>query len=379
MRFLHISDLHLGKVLNEFSMIEDQRDVLLQIISMAEEKKVDGILMAGDIYDRSIPSVEAVQLFDWFLCELEERTLEVYIISGNHDSKERLCFGNKIFDKKQIYMQGNVGKQIPYIQKEDDYGIVRIYLLPFFRIAEGKKLFGLEHGSTYEDILKCMLEETKIDVSVRNILVSHLFFSSAKEAVQTCDSELALSVGGVSFVPVELVKDFDYVALGHLHGPQKVSSERIRYAGSPLKYSFSEEFHKKSAVLLELKEKGDITIEALPLKPLHDMRRIKGECKVLMSEEVAGLCDRNDYVSITLTDQEEILEPAALLRTVYPNLMQIRFLKNEEKYGEKITTIRGKERSPMELFDSFLEEVRGEKEAQRSTYMSALIEEIKEG
>ena len=174
MKFLHISDLHLGKIINEYSMLEDQRYILSQIFHMAEENAVDGILIAGDIYDRSIPSVEAVELFDEFLYRLEQSRISVYIIPGNHDSRERLSFGNRILEKKQIYIQGNLTKQIPYIEKEDEYGRIRIYLLPFFRLAEGRELFSLERGAGYEQVLQCLLDETPLDASVRNLLVTHL-------------------------------------------------------------------------------------------------------------------------------------------------------------------------------------------------------------
>ena len=378
MKLIHISDLHLGKRINEFSMLEDQRYILSQIFHMAEENAVDGILIAGDIYDRSIPSVEAVELFDEFLYRLEQSRISVYIIPGNHDSRERLSFGNRILEKKQIYIQGNLTKQIPYIEKEDEYGRIRIFLLPFFRLAEGRELFSLERGAGYEQVLQCLLDETPLDASVRNLLVTHLFVTPGKGELETSDSERMLSLGGVERVPSVLLEAFDYTALGHIHGPQRVGSDRIRYAGSPLKYSFSEEYHKKSVVLLEIKEKGQLSIQLLPLKPLRDMRRIKGSCKDLMSHEVLSLANPDDYVSIILTDEEEILEPAALLRRVYPNLMQITFSKNEQKYQGEIQKVQMQERTPLELFDSFLEEVRGEKEKTRSDYMKMLLEEMEE-
>ncbi|MEE1312835.1 MAG: exonuclease SbcCD subunit D [Lachnospiraceae bacterium] len=378
MRFLHLSDLHLGKSVNGFSMIEDQKYVLSQVISMAQEHEVDGILLAGDIYDRSIPSVDAVELFDEFLFQLEKLQITVYIVAGNHDSKERLSFGNRILKKKQIYIQGELERKIPYIEQEDEYGKVRIYLLPFFRLPEGKAMFDLERGTGYEDVIRCLLKETQVDTSIRNILVTHLFVTSSGNKVETCDSEMALSIGGVEQVSADFFEEFDYAALGHIHGPQKVGRNTTRYAGSLLKYSFSEEFHKKSAVFIELKEKGSVSIELLPFSPLRDMRRIKGKCQELMSEEIACLANTNDYVAVLLTDEEEMVEPAAMLRRVYPNLMQVRFMKNEQKYEKKIEEVKGKERSPLELFDTFLEEIRGEKDKKRSLYMKELLEEIEE-
>ncbi|MDO4169851.1 MAG: exonuclease SbcCD subunit D [Lachnospiraceae bacterium] len=378
MKFLHMADLHLGKIVNGFSMLEDQKYALSQVLAMAKEYQIQGILLAGDIYDRSIPPVEAVKLFDEFLYQLESMKIAVYIIAGNHDSKERLLFGSRILEKKHIYIEGQLTSQIPFVETEDEYGILRIYQLPFFHLAEGRELFSLERGSGYEDVIRCLLEKTEVDTSVRNICMTHLFVVPAKGQIQTCDSEMDLSVGGVESVPSQLFDVFDYTALGHIHGPQRVGSDQIRYSGSLLKYSFSEEFHKKSVVYFEIKEKGVCDIKWLPLKPFRDMRSIRGKCKDLIQAEIVQAANAEDYVAITLTDEEEILEPAALLRTVYPNVMQIRFLKNEQKYDDQVEVVKVEERSPISLFESFLTEVRGETDDARIEYVEELIEEIME-
>lgn len=374
-----MGDLHLGKIIHGFSMLEDQKYALSQVLTIAKEYQIQGILLAGDIYDRSIPSVDAVEVFDEFLCRLEAMKIDVYIIAGNHDSGERLSFGSRILEKKHIYIEGQASKEISFVETQDEYGKLRIYLLPFFRLSEGRKLSSLGRGSSYEDVIRCMMDGTQIDRSIRNICVSHLFVVPSTGQIKTCDSEMDLSLGGVESVSSRLFECFDYTALGHIHGPQRVGSDSIRYSGSLLKYSFSEEFHKKSVVYVEIKEKGDLDIVLIPIKPLHDMRSIQGTCRNLMEPDVVKAADAEDYISVTLTDEEELLEPAALLRTVYPNLMQIRFLKNEQKYDSEIGMVRQKEYSPLELFESFLTEVRGEANEERVCYMQQLIEEIQEG
>lgn len=389
MKFIHLADLHIGKVINEFSMLEDQRYILTQILEIIQEEKVDTLLLAGDIYDRSVPSAEAVELMDWFLTETARLCTAVFLISGNHDSGERLSFGRSLFHGQQVYIEGGLERVDTPMELEDEYGSIFIYQLPFFRPAQLKGLGAELHDRDYEKAVQWIIEKMNPDPNRRNILLTHHFVvnrmgtATTKESqnaigVECSDSENRLSVGGIEQVGYQCFKDFDYVALGHLHGPQKVGRETVRYAGSPLKYSFSEEFHQKSVVLFDIKKKGDITWKLIPLKPFRDMRRIKGKLEDLTKESIVISENAEDYIGVTLTDTEELFDAMGELRACYPNIMQLTFEKPKEKesHAEKVFDIE-EQKTPVELVKTFLETVSDEEiKESYGFYINQWIEEI---
>ena len=275
MRLLHCSDLHLGKRVHECSMTEEQRHILKQIASIAVAQQVDGIIIAGDLYDKLVPSIEAVGLLDEFLTSLWEQHLPVYLISGNHDSQERLSFGTQLLEQNDVYLAGVFTGKAQHLSLQDAYGALELYLLPFIKPAVVRSFYPEESIETYEDAVRVALSHSDIDPQKRNVLVAHQFVTNNGREPERSDSE-TLSVGALDQVDVSLFDGFDYVALGHIHGPQKIGRETVRYCGSPLKYSFSEWRHKKSVTIVELKEKGIVLLEQIPLQPIHDLREIRG-------------------------------------------------------------------------------------------------------
>lgn len=332
MKFFHISDIHIGKSVNEFSMLSEQKFILNQIISYAAEHKPNGVLIAGDVYDKSVPSAEAVEMFNDFLTELAALQ-PVYIISGNHDSPERLGFGNRLMEKNHVFITGRFkGKMDKHTVKEN----INIYLMPFVKPAVVRAFYPDEEIITYEDSFKAVLNNTAIDPKQINILVAHQFITGGQTPPQRSMSE-NVSVGGVDNIDVSLFNDFDYVALGHLHNPQSVGRDTVRYCGSPLKYSFSECRYNKSVTVVDICEKNKADIKLLPLTPRHDMRQIKGKLKDLISPDIYSLEDTEDYLQVTLTDEEDILDPMAKLRQVYPNIMRLDIENSRTAEQKEIT------------------------------------------
>ena len=280
MKFAHIADLHIGKRVHDFSMLEDQRYILDQMLGIFEEQRVDGILIAGDVYDKVVPSAEAVQLFDEFITRLAKLKIPVYMISGNHDSAERLSFGAKLFESNDIYISQVYDGKVKKVGLEDEYGLVNVYLLPFLKPVTVRHALQRDDIESYEDGVMAALQECEVDASQRNVLVAHQFVTGADR----CDSEEA-SVGGLDNVSAEVFEEFDYVALGHIHRPQKMGRETLRYSGTPLKYSFSEVEHKKSVTIVELLEKGNVQISTVPLVPLRDMRKVRGTYMEVTAKE----------------------------------------------------------------------------------------------
>lgn len=369
MKFLHISDLHIGKRVNEFSMIEDQKYILRQILEIAEESHAEGILIAGDIYDRQAPSAEAVQVFDRFLTGLADQKKKIFVVSGNHDCAERLSFGAQLMRERQVYMARAYDGNPLKVRLEDDYGELFVHLLPFVKPAVVRYALEREEGcETYQEAVRLAIERMEIDQSVRNILVAHQFVTGAGR----CESE-EVAVGGIDNVDAEVFDGFDYAALGHIHSPQWVGRESVRYCGTPLKYSFSESEQEKSVTLVELKEKGELKITAIPLRPLHDMRKIRGTYmevtrpsfaagagrdteQAVASRESAGKADREDYLQITLTDEEDIIDGFMKLRTFYPNLMQLSYDNSRTRQERKVEAVQELEqKSELELFEEFYE------------------------
>lgn len=351
MRFLHLSDLHLGKRVNEFSMLEDQAYILKEILNIIDAQKVEAVLIAGDIYDKVIPSAEAVRLLDDFLTRIAARELPVFLISGNHDSAERVAFGSRLMSSRQIYLSPVFESDVEPITISDRYGEINIYMLPFVKPSLVKRVYPEEEIITYQDAVNAAVQHMQIDTDKRNILLAHQFVTGAAR----CDSE-ELSVGGVDDVDAAVFEGFDYVALGHLHGPQKIGKETVRYSGTPLKYSFSETNHKKTAVIVDVEEKGKINIQQIPFLPKHDMREIRGTYMEVTALDFYKDMKTDDYLHITLTDEEDIPDAIGKLRTIYPNIMKLSY---DNLRTRAAVTVRGtaevEEKSPMELLREFYE------------------------
>lgn len=353
MKLFHLSDLHIGKRVNEFSMIEDQKYILTQILYAADQEKPDGILISGDVYDRTIPTAEAVQVFDAFLTRLSEQKIPAFIISGNHDSAERLAFGSSLMGKSGIYFSKVYDGTVEKIPMQDAYGTVWIYLLPFLRPSTIRHALSerAEEVQSAADAVRIALEQTKIDEKERNVLLAHQFVTGAKR----CDAE-ELQVGDVDQIPAELFALFEYVALGHIHSPQKVGRETVRYCGAPLKYSFSEAGQEKSITVVELKEKGSVDLRTIPLKPLHDLRKIRGTYLEVTAKSFYENRDCEDYLQVTLTDEEDVPDGMAKLRTIYPNLMRLEYDNKRTRSNAEVRAAeRVEEKSELELFQEFYE------------------------
>ncbi len=360
MKLLHLADLHIGKRVHEYSMLEEQKEVLSQAISMAIEQKVDVVLIAGDIYDKSIPTIEGVKLLDSFLTALSKKNIPVLLISGNHDSAERLSFGSELLQTAGIYVAGAFKEQIATITFSDTYGEVNFYLLPFIKPSQVELKEGEEPPKDYTEAIKVLLHRLSIDSTKRNVMIAHQFVGGTGVELSETDSETK-SIGGLDMVDYNVFDAFDYVALGHLHQAQKVGRETVRYAGSPIKYSFSEARHKKSATLVTMEEKGNIKIEKLPFQPLHDMREIKGTLEQLTREDVVKAGNREDYMHITLTDEEEIYDVLGKVRAVYPNLMLLDFDNKRTRAtgAQMITEEIIKKQGTLELFREFFQKQAG--------------------
>lgn len=353
MKLFHLSDLHIGKRVNEFSMIEDQKYILTQILYAADQEKPDGILISGDVYDRTIPTAEAVQVFDAFLTRLSEQKIPAFIISGNHDSAERLAFGSSLMGKSGIYFSKVYDGTVEKIPMQDAYGTVWIYLLPFLRPSTIRHALPerAEEVQSAADAVRIALEQTKIDEKERNVLLAHQFVTGAKR----CDAE-ELQVGDVDQIPAELFASFEYVALGHIHSPQQVGRETVRYCGAPLKYSFSEAGQEKSITVVELKEKGSVDLRTIPLKPLHDLRKIRGMYLEVTAKSFYENRDCEDYLQVTLTDEEDVPDGMAKLRTIYPNLMRLEYDNKRTRSNAEVRAAeRVEEKSELELFQEFYE------------------------
>ncbi len=351
MRFLHLSDLHLGKRVNEFSMLEDQAYILKEILNIIDEQKVEAVLIAGDVYDKVIPSAEAVRLLDDFLTRIAARELPVFLISGNHDSAERVAFGSRLMSSRQIYLSPVFESDVEPITISDRYGEIHIYMLPFVKPSLVKRVYPEEEIITYQDAVNAAVQHMQIDTDKRNILLAHQFVTGAAR----CDSE-ELSVGGLDDVDASIFDGFDYVALGHLHGPQKIGKETVRYSGTPLKYSFSEANQKKLVVIVDVEEKGKINIQQIPFLPKHDMQEIRGTYMEVTALDFYKDMKTDDYLHITLTDEEDIPDAIGKLRTIYPNIMKLSY---DNLRTRAAVTVRGtaevEEKSPMELLKEFYE------------------------
>ena len=346
MKLIHLSDLHIGKRVLEVSMIEDQEFILNQILRIIDDCTPDGVLISGDVYDKSVPSAEAVTLFDEFLCRLAKRSIPTFIISGNHDSPERLAFGGRLLEKAGIHISPVYGCEISPITLQDKHGEVDFWLLPFVKPAHVKRFFPDEEIASYTDAVRVAVEKMGIDKGKRNVLLTHQFVTGAA----TCESE-ELSVGGSDNVDASVFEGFDYVALGHIHGPQNIGSNRIRYCGTPLKYSFSEADHLKSVTLVKLEGKGRLELQILPLTPKRDMRQLRGSFAQLTDPGSYRHAQTDDYLHIVLTDEEDVPEAIGKLRLIYPNILKLSYDNTRTRTDQVIGSAGDvRRRSPLELF-----------------------------
>lgn len=375
MKLIHLADLHLGKRVNEFPMLEDQKHILSKILTAIDGESPDAVLIAGDIYDKSVPSTEAVELFDDFLVELASRKLQVFVISGNHDSPERLAFANRLIDTTGIHIASVYDGNIQPVVLQDAFGSVRIYMLPFVRPANVRRFFETSEILTYTDALRTAIGQMEIDGTGRNVLVTHQFVSRVTET----ETEDIFSVGGTDRVDAEVFDGFDYVALGHIHRAENIGSEKMRYCGSPLKYSFSETGQTKSLTVVELGPKGCLTVREVPLVPLHDMVEIRGKYEDLMKKNsYDGTSLAEDYVHITLLDEEDIPDAVNRMRSVYHNLMLLDY-DNARTRCESILTgaPNGEDQSPLQLFSEFFKQQNGQELSEdQSMFLTDLIGKI---
>lgn len=353
MKILHLADLHLGKRVNEMSMIEDQKYILDQIITLIKEESVEIVLLCGDIYDKSIPTIEAIHLLDEFLDQLSKMAIKVLMISGNHDSIDRLSFGKSLFTRSNLYIASQFENEIEKITVKENGITVNFYMLPFVKSAYISHIFQLQTDS-YEECFRYLIEHTKIDEEETNILLSHQFVTANKKNPELSDSETS-SLGGIDNIDFHIFDPFDYVALGHIHKPQAMGREMVRYAGSILKYSFSEIHMDKKATILTIDAKKEISLSFHPLKPLRDMREIECSLEELLKKQ-CEIGNQEDYMHVILTDEEQILDAIGKVRTIYPNVMQISFKNRRHMKQSESAQIKEdqiSDQSPAELFEQF--------------------------
>lgn len=416
MRIIHTGDWHIGKIVNEFSMIDDQEFILEQLIKVMEEEKPDALVIAGDLYDRSIPPVEAVELLDRVFSRiLLELKIPILAIAGNHDSGERLSFGNKILTKNGLHIAGIFDKEIEKVVFQEENSPVNFYLVPYGDPREIRHILEDDEISTHDDAMKKVVEKIKesMNDNERNVMVAHGYVTFMKEkaleeseedlskagvqigvrdandieevgeghkraGLQTSDSERLLSIGGTDLVSGEHFGCFNYTALGHLHGPQKVGSDRMRYSGSLLKYSFSETNHKKGVTIVNIDEKGEVSIELKELIPKRDMRIIKGPLNELIDPAIYGGTNVEDYIYAILTDEGELMDPISKLRAVYPNIMGLHREDNREKEESRTSAASGyQKKSKLQLFEEFYQSISGkELTEEKLDLVKVVIEDV---
>lgn len=375
MKLLHLSDLHLGKRVNEFSMLEDQEYILTKILNVIDDQRPDAVMIAGDVYDKSIPPAEAVELFDDFLVRLATRSVKVFVISGNHDSAERMAFGGRLMDKSGIYVSPVFNGKVEPITLTDPYGEVHIYMLPFLKPSNVRRFYPEDDIVTYTDAVKTVIDHMHVDTSKRNVLITHQFVTGAVRS----ESE-DISVGGTDNVDASVFEPFDYVALGHIHRAQTCGGgEYIRYSGTPLKYSFSEANDKKTVTVVEMNDKGHMTLNGIPLVPKRDMVEIKGTYEELtLKSFYENTTYQEDYIHITLTDEEDIPDVLTKLRVIYKNIMKLDYDNKRTRTMNEIDAAKSvKEKTPFEHFSAFYELQNGQPMSdEQATFVSDMIEQL---
>ena len=376
MKFLHLSDLHLGRRLKEISLLDDQAFILERILELVDMEQPQAVVIAGDVYDKTVPPAEAVTLLDSFFCALAKRRMPTLIVSGNHDSAERLAFGGRLLEGCGIHLSPVYDGNVAPVTLADEHGEVDFWLLPFLKPIHIRHCFPEEEALTYTDACRAALSRLAIDPTRRNVLVTHQFVTGA----QVCESEEAIHVGGTDNVDASVFEGFDYVALGHIHGPQNIGSSRIRYCGTPLKYSFSEADHHKSVTVVELDGEGGVNLRLLPLIPKHDLRVLRGSFAQLTDQDYWKNTVTDDYLHIVLTDEEDIPEAVSRLDAIYPNILHLSYDNTRTRTEADTDTADTAELPPLELFDALYVRFNGQpmSDVQRS-FVSDLIEKIREG
>lgn len=382
MRFFHLSDLHIGKQLFRYHLTEEQTGILHQIVEAAKKRKPDAILIAGDIYDKAIPTAQAVRMLDDFLTELSEISprIPVFLIAGNHDSKERLEFASRLLSRQEIYISAIPPEsEIEFLQKitlEDEYGPVNFYLMPFLKPGHVRKWCG-ENADTYDQAVKILLEREQIDLSQRNVLLTHQFYVHGSTLPERTESEI-VTVGNIDSVDVSALRKFDYVAMGHIHREQEIGEPRFRYCGSPYPYSVSEENQQKGILEITLGKKGSPLIaEKIPFTNLRSVRQMKGHLSEILKDAAGGVCE--DYVSITLTDEQFPYELKETLQSHFPRLLQVRFDNAQTRAIFEDTISDVETTDPMEIFSGFFEELHGRKLNEKEAFIvEQIINDAKE-
>lgn len=365
MKFIHTADWHIGKIINEFSMLEEQKIVLKQLLGIMEQQKPDALIIAGDVYDRSIPPVEAVELVDDIFCTiLLDMKIPVLVIAGNHDGAERLSFASKILTDRGLHIVGKVTPAVQKVTLADQFGPVNFYMLPYADPRYIRNMLEDSAISTHDDAMRAITGPIRqqLDTSCRNIMITHGYITyMGQDNASTCESERPLSIGGTDFVSTSHFDGFNYTALGHLHGNQKTGNDCIRYSGSLMKYSFSEVNHKKGVNIVELDKAGQAAAAFSELVPSRDMRIIKGPIKELLSPGIYKSANPEDYIYAVLTDREELVDPISKLRTVYPNIMGLTRENGNSAQDSRTAASAGyKTKSRLELFNEFFYSIKGE-------------------
>nr|WP_314045324.1 exonuclease SbcCD subunit D [uncultured Leptotrichia sp.] len=350
MKIIHLADLHIGKRVNEFSMIDDQKYILNQILEIIDKEKPDAVIIAGDVYDKQVPSIEAVELLDSFISDISKRKTTTFIISGNHDSAERLAFGSSLMAMGKIYISPVYNGKISKYTLKNDFGSANFYLLPFVKPSHVKRFFPDEKIESYTDAIKVVVDNLKLDTSKINILIAHQFVTGASRT----ESE-EISVGGLDNVDASVFEDFDYVALGHIHRPQKIGTERIRYCGTPSKYSFSEVNDTKSVSIIEINSKEDFNLRTIPLIPKRDMRKIRGTYEELITKTNYENTNTDDYIHVTLTDEFNVVDAIQKLRVIYKNIMKLEYdnMRTRESRKINLDDMVIENKNPLEIFSEF--------------------------
>lgn len=345
MKFLHLADLHLGKQLNDVSLLDDQKDILFnQIVPIAKEERVDAVLIAGDVYQRSTPQAEAMEVFSQFLSKLVDLGMSIFMISGNHDSAQRISYFAPLLKESGVYVSEAFEGKMQSVTLQDQDGEIVIWMLPFLRPAHVKRWLPEEKILTYQDAMTAVLRQNPIDTKIRNVLICHQFITGS----ETSESE-EHSVGGLDNIDTAVFDDFDYVALGHIHKPQKMGRETLRYAGSPMKYSFSEEKHKKSVTIVDMQVKGKIEVKTIPLYPIHDVRKVAG-----MINDILSMPYSEDYIWATVHDENPSPDTRIMLKSTFPNMMKYSVVNSKTKIDMDVTAKEDmKNKSILELFTDF--------------------------
>ncbi len=373
MRLMHLSDLHIGKRLNEFPLLDDQSYILDEILRITEEQKPDAVAIAGDIYDKSTPSAEAVALFDSFISRLAKLVTPVFVISGNHDSAERIAFGSSLMQIAGVYLSPVYNGESTPVKVEDKFGSVNVYMLPFIRPSDVRRLFPDDDTESFDSAFKTAVTHLDVNENERNIILAHQFITGA-----AAGGSESVSVGGLDNISAEVFEPFDYAALGHIHHRQNITSEKVRYCGTPLKYSFSEVNDKKTVTIANIGKKGELSIEEIPLRPIRDLREIKGTYLEITDRNFYDKFNCEDYIHVTLTDENDIPEAIGRLRAVYPNIMKLDYDNTRTRENRVVNDLADEvQRSPAELFAEFYRTCNNsELSEEQKDYIDSVIKEI---